>query len=199
MRLRRAVKERGLRLVVADPRRIPLTELAALHVVLRPGTDIALLNALAHVLIAEGWIDQAFIEAGPEGFDAFAASVRDATPERAEAVTGVPASQIRAAARLLWEHWPGALLFAMGITQHTCGTGNAFACVNLQLLLGNLGRPGSGINPLRGQNNVQGAVRCRFPARPLPRIPAGGEPGGSPAVRSGLPLGKGGAPGPDGD
>jgi predicted molibdopterin-dependent oxidoreductase YjgC len=164
MRLRRAAKERGVPIVVADPRRIPLVEAAALYLPLRPGTDVALLNALAHVLVANRWLDEAFIETRTEGFDAFAESVRTATPEWAAVVTGVPAEDIRRAARLLWEHRPGALLFAMGITQHTCGTANAFACVNLQLALGNLGRPGAGINPLRGQNNVRAPAtrgRCR--------------------------------------
>ena len=157
MQLRRAAKQRGIPVIVADPRRVPLVDAAALHLALQPGTDIALLNALAHELIAQGWIDRAFMDARTEGFEAFAASVREDTPERAAIITGVPAGDIRRAAHLLWEHRPGALLFAMGITQHTCGTDNAFACTNLQLLLGNLGMAGGGINPLRGQNNVQGA------------------------------------------
>jgi formate dehydrogenase alpha subunit len=164
MRLRRAAKERGLPIIVADPRRIPITDVAVLHLRLRPGTDIALLNALAHVLIENDWIDRTFIASRTEGFEALAERVRDDTPERAAAITGVPATEIRQAAQLLWEHRPGALLFAMGITQHTCGTANALACANLQLLLGNLGRPGAGVSPLRGQNNVQGA--CDMGALP---------------------------------
>ena len=179
MRLRRAAKERGLPIVVADPRRIPIVEVAALHLPLRPGTDIALLNALAHVLVANSWIDRAFIEARTENFDAFAESVRGTTPERAAEITGVPAEDIRRAARMLWEHRPGALLFAMGVTQHTCGTANAFACANLQLLLGNLGIPGGGINPLRGQNNVQGACD----AGALPNVLPGYQPATDGAVR----------------
>jgi formate dehydrogenase alpha subunit len=179
MRLRRAARERGLRIVVADPRRIPLTEVATLHLALRPGTDIALLQGLAHVLIDAGWIDRDFVAARTEGFEAFAASVREATPERTAALTGVPAAAVREAARLLWAHRPGALLFAMGITQHTCGTDNAFACTNLQLLLGNLGVPGAGINPLRGQNNVQGA--CDVGA--LPNVFPGYQPVADEAVR----------------
>jgi len=164
MRLRRAAKERGLPIVVADPRHIPIVDAAVLHLRLRPGTDVALLNALAHVLIANRWVDEAFIAARTERFAALADHVRDATPEQAAAITGVPAADIRRAARILWEHRPGALLFAMGVTQHTCGTDNAFACTNLQLLLGNLGVAGGGINPLRGQNNVQGA--CDMGALP---------------------------------
>ncbi|MBI4271390.1 MAG: formate dehydrogenase subunit alpha, partial [Candidatus Rokubacteria bacterium] len=172
MRLRRAVKERGLPIVVADPRSIPIVEAAALHLPLRPGTDIALLNALAHVLVANGWIDRRFIETRTENFRAFAESVRSDTPAWAAQITGVPPEDIRRAARLLWEHRPGALLFAMGVTQHTCGTANAFACANLQLLLGNLGIPGGGINPLRGQNNVQGACD----AGALPNVLPGYQP-----------------------
>jgi formate dehydrogenase alpha subunit len=179
MRLRRAAKERGLRIIVADPRRIPLTDVAALHLPLRPGSDVALLNALAHVLIARGWVDAEFIAARTENFDAFAASVADATPERAAAITGVPAGDIEQAAAILWQHRPGALLFAMGITQHTCGTDNALACVNLQLLLGNLGVVGGGVNPLRGQNNVQGA--CDVGA--LPNVLPGYERVDDPAAR----------------
>jgi formate dehydrogenase alpha subunit len=179
MRLRRAVKERGLRIIVADPRRIPIVDVAALHLRLRPGTDIALLNALAHVLIANGWIDGTFVAERTEGFEALAAGVRDDTPECAAAVTGVPAEDIRRAARLLWEHRPGALLFAMGVTQHTCGTANALACTNLQLLLGNLGRRGAGVNPLRGQNNVQGA--CDMGA--LPSVLPGYQPVADASVR----------------
>ncbi len=164
MRLRRAAKDRGVAIIVADPRRIPIVEAAALHLGLRPGTDIALLNGLAHELIANGWVDRAFVESRTEGYEALADHVRADTPERMGAITGVAAADIRLAARILWEHRPGALLFAMGITQHTCGTSNAFACANLQLLLGNFGVAGGGVNPLRGQNNVQGA--CDMGALP---------------------------------
>ena len=130
-----------------------------------PGTDIALLNGLAHVLIANGWVDPGFVgRRGRKDSRRSPSSVRDTTPERAAGVTGVPADDIRRAARAPLGHRPGALLFAMGITQHTCGTANAFACTNLQLLLGNLGVPGAGVNPLRGQNNVQGA--CDIGALP---------------------------------
>ena len=178
MRLRRAAKERGLPIVVADPRRIPMVDAAVLHLPLRPGTDVALLNSLAHVLIASGWVDRGFVASRTENFEAFAASVRAATPERAAAITGVAAADIRRAAQILWERRPGALLFAMGITQHTCGTDNAFACTNLQLLLGNLGVAGGGVNPLRGQNNVQGA--CDMGALPdvLPGYQPVADPGG---------------------
>ncbi|MEX2147530.1 MAG: formate dehydrogenase subunit alpha [Candidatus Rokuibacteriota bacterium] len=180
MRLRRAARERGLPIIVVDPRTIPLTDMAALHLRLRPGTDVPLLNAIAHVLVAEDRVDRAFVEARTEGFEAFAASVREATPERAETITGVPAGDIRRAARLLADHRPGALLYAMGVTQHTNGTASAHACVNLQLLLGNFGLPGGGVNPLRGQNNVQGA--CDVGA--LPDLLPGYQPVSDAAARA---------------
>jgi formate dehydrogenase major subunit/formate dehydrogenase alpha subunit len=190
MRLRRAVRERGLPIVVVDPRPIPLARMAALHLRLRPGTDATLLNALAHVLVLEGLVDRAFVATRTEGFAAFAASVREATPERAARVTGVPAGDVRRAARLLAAHRPGALLYAMGVTQHTGGTANAHACVNLQLLLGNFGVPGAGVNPLRGQNNVQGA--CDVGA--LPDLLPGYQPVGDAAARARVESAWGAAP-----
>ena len=157
MRLRQAVKQRGAKLIVADPRKIPLTDLATLHLRQRPGTDIALLNGLANVLIAEDLYDKQYVAARTEGFDDLKAMVAKYPPERVQEITGVPADDIRQAARILAAHKPVALLYAMGITQHTTGHQNVLACANLQLLLGNVGLPGGGVNPLRGQNNVQGA------------------------------------------
>ncbi len=157
MRIRQAVKQRGAVLIVADPRRIPITEFATLYLQHRPGTDIALLNGLAHVLIAEDLIDHEFIESRTENFESVRDAVAEYTPERVAEITGVPAEDIVEAARLLAANRPGALLYAMGITQHTTGTANVMACANLQMLLGNMGIPGGGVNPLRGQNNVQGA------------------------------------------
>ena len=156
MALRQAAK-RGARLIVADPRRIPLAELAVLHLRQRPGTDIALLNGMANVLVAEDLYDRPYVAARTEGFDDLKAALAATPPERAEEITGVPAGDIREAAHLLAANRPGALLYAMGITQHTTGHQNVLACANLQLLLGNVGVPGGGVNPLRGQNNVQGA------------------------------------------
>ena len=157
MRLRQAVKQRGAKLIVADPRRIPITQFATLHLQHRPGTDIALLNGLANVLIDEELYDKEFVAARTEGFDDLKAMVSKYTPELAAEITGVPAEKIREAARIMAATRPGALLYAMGITQHTTGHQNVLACANLQMLLGNLGVPGGGVNPLRGQNNVQGA------------------------------------------
>lgn len=156
-KIRRAKRHRGAKLIVADPRRIDLTSYADLHLRHKPGTDIALLNGLMHVIIREGWQDEAFISERTESFDELREVVEKYTPEVTSQITGVPAKDIEEAARILAECRPGALLYAMGITQHTVGVANVMSCANLQMLLGNMGVPGGGVNPLRGQNNVQGA------------------------------------------
>jgi formate dehydrogenase alpha subunit len=163
-RLRQAVRQRGAKLVVADPRRIDLTEFATLHLRHKPGTDVALINGLMHIILANGWEDRAFIENRCENFEAFAASLQAYPPQRVAEITGVPAADLREAARLLAQNKPMAVIWAMGITQHTTGVINVLSLGNLQMLLGNLGVPGGGVNPLRGQNNVQGA--CDMGALP---------------------------------
>jgi len=155
-RMIKAVKE-GAKLIVADPREIPLSAHAALHLSHRPGTDVALLNAMMHVIIQEEMHDEDFIESRTEGFGAFKGVVMKYTPEMAEEVTGVPAVKIREAARLYGSAGNAAIFFSMGITQHTTGVDNVVSTANLAMLTGNIGRPGTGVNPLRGQNNVQGA------------------------------------------
>jgi formate dehydrogenase major subunit/formate dehydrogenase alpha subunit len=157
VRLRRAAQQRGAVIIVADPRSIPLTELATLHIRHRPGTDVALLNGIAHVLVRSGWVDQEFITGRTEGFAEYKTTLEKYPPDVAAEICGLSVEDIETAARLLWEHRPGAVLYAMGITQHISGVNNVLAIANLQMLLGNLGKPGSGVNPLRGQNNVQGA------------------------------------------
>ncbi len=156
-KIRRAKRMRGAKLIVADPRRIDITDYADLHLRHKPGTDLALLNGLMHVILREGWQDDEFITQRTEGFDEFKAIVEKYTPEIASDITGVPAADIELAARMMAENRPGSLLYAMGITQHTVGVPNVMACANIQMLLGNMGVPGGGVNPLRGQNNVQGA------------------------------------------
>jgi len=156
MRLRQAAK-RGAKLVLADPRDIPLGDFAVLHLKHKPGSDIALLNGIMNVLIAEDLYDKEFVANRTEGFEELKAAVGKYTPEHAETITGVPADDIRKAARILAANRPGALLYAMGITQHASGHQNVLSTANLQMLLGNMGVPGGGVNPLRGQNNVQGA------------------------------------------
>jgi len=155
-RVIRAVK-RGAKLVVADPRTIPLTEYATLHLEHRPGTDIALLNAMMNTIIAEGLQDGDFIARRTEGYEAFREHVKKYTPEYAESITGVPAAKIREAARIYASAERAAILFSMGITQHITGVNNVLSTANLAMLTGNIGRTGTGVNPLRGQNNVQGA------------------------------------------
>ncbi len=156
MEMKRAVR-RGARLVVADPRAIWLSEIAALHLQLRPGTDVWLLNAMAHVILAEGLEDRAFIEAHTEGFEAVAEAVAAYSPEEAEGITGVPAEHIRRAARWYATTPRAGIYYTLGITEHTHGTDNVYALANLVLMTGHLGRRSAGLNPLRGQNNVQGA------------------------------------------
>lgn len=156
-KVRRAKRHRGAKLIVADPRRIDIADYADLYLQHEPGTDIALLNGLMHVIIREGWHDEAFIAERTENFEAVKETVAAYTPERTSEITGVPVEDIEKAARMMAENRPGALLYAMGITQHTVGVGNVMSCANLQMVLGNMGVPGGGVNPLRGQNNVQGA------------------------------------------
>jgi len=156
MRLRQAARK-GAKLVLADPRNIRLADIAVLHLKHKPGSDIALLNGIMNVLIAEDLYDKEFVAERTEGFDELKATVEKYTPEYAEEITGVPADDIREAARILAANRPGALLYAMGITQHTTGHQNVLSTANLQMLLGNMGVAGGGVNPLRGQNNVQGA------------------------------------------
>ncbi len=154
--LKQAVVRNGARLIVCDPRQIEMTHFAELWLRHKPGTDTALFNAMAHVIVAEGLYNPAFIAARTEGFEAYAASLADKTPEWAEAITGVPADDIRRAARIYATARAAAIYWGMGISQSTHGTDNTLTLTNLALLCGHVGRPGTGLNPLRGQNNVQG-------------------------------------------
>ena len=156
-RIRQAVLRRGVKLVVADPRHIDMAEYASLYLRHRPGTDVALLNGLMHIILANGWEDQGFITERTEGFEEFKAVVDEYSPELAAEITGVPVDKLNQAAEMLALNKPMAVMWAMGITQHIVGVRNVMALSNLQLLLGNIGVPGGGVNPLRGQNNVQGA------------------------------------------
>jgi formate dehydrogenase alpha subunit len=153
--LRAAVRRRGLRLIVADPRAVDITECAALHLRHRPGTDVALLNGLMHLILR----DPARPPPDPraEGLGELRAALERYPPEAVAALTGVPEADLRRAADILVRCRPAAAVWGMGITQHTSGVLNVLSLANLQLLLGNLGVPGGGVNPLRGQNNVQGA------------------------------------------
>jgi formate dehydrogenase alpha subunit len=155
--LRRAVRTRGVKIVVADPRKIDLTEFAALHLRHRPGTDVALINGLMNIILEKGWEDKKFIAERTEGFEEFKAVVQQYTPDKVADITGVPVEKLYQAAEILATNKPMAVIWAMGITQHITGVRNVMNLANLQMLLGNMGIPGGGVNPLRGQNNVQGA------------------------------------------
>ena len=157
-RMRRAVIERGARLIVSNPRRIDMCDYADLWLRQRPGTDVALLNAMAKVILDEELLDEKFVRDRTEGFEEFRETVDKYNLEYAEQITGVPAQDIAAAARM-YANPPfsgSCLIWGMGITQHTNGTANAHSLLNLALAAGQLGRPGTGVSPLRGQNNVQG-------------------------------------------
>jgi len=155
--VKRAVHLKGKQLIVVDPRRIAMTRYARRW--LRPnlGTDVAWINGLMHVIIAENLHDQAFIENRTVGFEAVRNTVAAYTPERVESITGIPAADLIEAARMYAKAERASILYCMGITQHTTGTDNVKSLANLAMLCGHIGQPGTGVNPLRGQNNVQGA------------------------------------------
>ena len=163
-RMKRRLRE-GAKLIVIDPRRIDLVRTphieASHHLQLRPGTNVAVVNALAHTIITEGLLDEAFVRERCDlaEFSAWAAFVAEPrnSPEHTESLTGVPAASLRAAARLYATGGNGAIYYGLGVTEHSQGTTTVMAIANLAMVTGNLGRPGVGVNPLRGQNNVQGA------------------------------------------
>jgi formate dehydrogenase alpha subunit len=155
-RIKRAVKN-GAKLIVADPRDIELSKHAVVSMQLKPGTNVALLNGMMHVIIAEGLQDDEYISERTEGFDELKELVKDYTPETVSEITGIPADDIRKAARLYATSERSMLFYAMGITQHSSGTQHVFSTANLAMLCGMVGKEATGVNPLRGQNNVQGA------------------------------------------
>ncbi len=150
-------KQNGARIIVADPRRVHISEIADIRVNHRMGTDVALLNGIMHVIIENGWHDQAYIDEQTEQFPALRDIIKDFSPEKAAAICGVPADEIRAIARVYGTADKASLVYCMGITQHTTGVDNVKTLANLAMLTGNLGKESAGVNPLRGQNNVQGA------------------------------------------
>jgi formate dehydrogenase major subunit len=156
--------QKGAKLIVADPRRIPLCRLADIWLRLYPGTDIALINGIMRVIIEQNLMDTAFIEERCEDYEAFRASIMDNDLAVSEKITGVPAQDIVRAAKMLGSISPATVLYTLGITEHSHGTDNVRALANLALLTGNIAKPSTGVNPLRGQNNVQGA--CDMGALP---------------------------------
>jgi formate dehydrogenase major subunit len=157
-RIKQAARRRGAALIVVDPRRIELAMHADCYLPVRPGANLPLLNAMAHVIVAEHFVDRAFVGARVDGFDAFAQSVKDWPPERVADMCGVEAEAIRTAATLYASAKPAMIVNGLGATEHVQGTESVCALINLALLTGNLGKAGAGVNPLRGQNNVQGAA-----------------------------------------
>jgi formate dehydrogenase alpha subunit len=156
MEMKRAVK-RGAKLIVADPRKIWLSEIADHYMQLQPGTDVALLNAMIHVIISENLYDAAFIAKHTEDFESVRDATAETTPEWAEQITNVSADMIREVARAYATTRKAGIYYTLGITEHTHGTDNVYCLANLVLMTGHLGIRSAGMNPLRGQNNVQGA------------------------------------------
>ncbi len=143
-------------LIVADPRRTRLCDFAVMHLPLRPGSDLALINAMAKVIVDEDLVDKAFIKNHTERYEEFKESLKNFSLAEAQSITGIAKEEIIAAARKYAICKPSSILYTLGITEHHTGTANVRALANLTLLTGNIGKPGTGINPLRGQNNVQG-------------------------------------------
>ncbi len=155
--IKNAVRQHGARLVVMDPRHQALSRLATHHLAFRPGSDVALLNALLHTIVTEGLTDPAYIAAHVDGYEEFKARIMDFSPERMASVCAIPAETLREVARNYATSRASIIFWGMGISQHVHGTDNARCLIALALLTGQIGRPGTGLHPLRGQNNVQGA------------------------------------------
>ncbi len=155
--IKRAVTQRGAKLILADPREIELAKFATVWIRQKPGTDVAWINGLMNVIISEGLLNEKFVSERTENFEAVKEVVKKYTPDYVEGITGIPAEDLKKAARLYATSPASAIVYAMGITQHINGTDNVKSLANLAMLTGQIGRPGTGVNPLRGQNNVQGA------------------------------------------
>lgn len=162
-KMRQAARN-GAKMVVCDPRHIDLVDEADYWLRLKPGTDIPLLNGLMHIIIKEGLEDKKFIEERTENYEELKAIVASYTPERVAELTGLAVDDLYAVARLYATTDKAMIFYTLGITEHICGTRNVMSCANLAMLTGHLGRPGTGVCPMRGQNNVQGA--CDMGALP---------------------------------
>jgi len=185
--IRRALNN-GARLILFDPRDIALSRQASIWCRQKPGTDVAWINGMIHVIIKEGLADRQFIEQRTEGFDALQKLVADYPPERVAEICGIDAEDLVAAARMFAEARPGNIVYSMGITQHTTGTDNVKSLANLAMVCGHMGKDGGGVNPLRGQSNVQGA--CDMGC--LPNVYPGYQKVGDPATRDKFGLAWGG-------
>ncbi|MBI2559879.1 MAG: formate dehydrogenase subunit alpha [Planctomycetes bacterium] len=164
LKVKKAVRQNGAKLIVIDPREIELVSMATIHLRLKPGTNVALINGLLNVIIKEGLENKEFIAQRTEHFEMLKPVVEYYTPERVEEITGVPREKIIEAARLYASTKKGMILYGLGVTEHKAGSHGVMSLANLALITGNIGRPNTGINPLRGQNNVQGS--CDMGALP---------------------------------
>lgn len=167
-RIKQQLRRGAAQAIVIDPRRTELAALATLHLAPEPGTDIPLFNALAHCILAEDLHDADYAQRRLDGLDAFRAALQPWTPEFAADICGVDAALIRAAARLFARSKPAMCIHGLGLTEHVQGSETVMALVNLALLCGQIGRPGGGVNPLRGQNNVQGSAHMGCEPGSLP-------------------------------
>jgi formate dehydrogenase alpha subunit len=172
-------KAKGAKVVVADPRKIPMVLQADLHLRQRLGTDVALINGLLHIILKKGWQDQAFIDERTENVEGLKKVVEQYPPEKVSEITGIPAADLEKAAEYYAKAEHASILYTMGITQHTTGVDNVKSLANLAMLTGNLGKESAGVNPLRGQNNVQGA--CDMGG--LPNVYTGYQAVTDPAVK----------------
>jgi len=177
--IKRAVRYHEAKLIVVDPRKIDLVNYATLWLRQKNGTDVAWMNGMMNVILSEGLQDEAFIKERTENFEEFKKVIETYTPERVEEITTIPADKLREAARIYATAETSSLVYSMGITQHTTGTDNVLSTANLAMLTGNMGKPSTGVNPLRGQNNVQGA--CDLGA--LPNVYPGYQKVVEPVVR----------------
>jgi len=150
-------KENGAKIIVADPRFTQMASLADIAVQHRLGSDVALINGLMHIIIKEGWYDKAYVEERTEGFEAMAAKLEDYPPDKMAPITGIDPGTLHDMAEMFAKTKPASIVYCMGITQHTTGVDNVKSLANLAMLTGNVGVASGGVNPLRGQNNVQGA------------------------------------------
>ena len=157
-------KENATKLIVVDPRRTPLANFADVYLQIRPGSDVCFLNGFMNILTTEGLIDKEFISERTEGYEEFQQKIEDYTPDKVQKISGISSGDLQRAAHLYGEAEKASIVYCMGITQHTTGTDNVRSCANLAMLTGNVGRESTGVNPLRGQNNVQGA--CDMGALP---------------------------------
>jgi len=172
-------RREGAKLIVCDPRKIELAKYADVYLRQKSGSDVALINGLMHVILRDNLQNQAFLDERVENLEALKETVKAYTPEKVSEITGLAPEDVEKAARLYAQGPNSAIFYTMGITQHTSGTNNVRSLANLALLCGMMGRPGVGVNPLRGQNNVQGA--CDMGA--LPNVFTGYQKLASPEAR----------------